>query len=47
MNTYDPMDRIVYRHMDQQPASSYVPLAGTPSIKVRSRMSSADGASTG
>ena len=31
MNTYDPMDRIVYRHVDQQLAVYSVPVATAPS----------------
>jgi hypothetical protein len=32
VNIYDPMDRIVYRHMDQQPDPYSVPVTGTRSI---------------
>jgi hypothetical protein len=38
VNTYDPMDRIVYRHVDQRPGLGPTPsptpgpLADTPSI---------------
>ena len=30
MNTYDPMERIVYRHMDQRWGSYPVPVMSTP-----------------
>ena len=32
MNTYDPMDGIVYRHMNPQGNVGSVPITGTPPI---------------
>jgi hypothetical protein len=32
VNTYDPMDRIVYRHMDQQRDPYSVPVVSTRSL---------------
>ena len=29
MNIYDPMDRIVYRHMDERPEPYSVPISST------------------
>ena len=32
MNVYDPMDRIVYRHMDPQQTPHVIPVTSTRSI---------------
>ena len=32
MNTYDPMDRIVYRHIEQQPIGYSVPVPSTRGV---------------
>ena len=32
VNTYDPMDRITYRHMDQQPGLHSAPTPSSPTV---------------
>jgi hypothetical protein len=32
VNIYDPMDRIVYRHLDQRPELYSVAVTGTPPV---------------